>query len=244
MGWTDPESGKEYALVGMFDGTSIVDISNPKRPIVLGFINTSGDLPPGDFSGFFRDIKIVNDVAYIGAEVSEHGIQVFDLKRLRDLEGRDIFDGNNGKKVGQVLLGGDVPRIKPDLVIEGIGSSHNMVQFPEINKVMAVGFAADATDCDIGAGESVAVYDVSNPLEPQLEACLSGDYNPCVDPDDNCSYADYVHDGQCFMYDGPDIDYTGKPICVFFAETEVVLFDMETYEPFNVFMWADYAYGK
>src|SRR5690606_34485426 len=35
-GWTDPESNKEYALVGRTDGTSFVDISNPTRPVYLG----------------------------------------------------------------------------------------------------------------------------------------------------------------------------------------------------------------
>src|SRR5690606_31553003 len=32
-GWTDPETGKEYALVGRVDGTSFVDISDPANPV-------------------------------------------------------------------------------------------------------------------------------------------------------------------------------------------------------------------
>ena len=28
-GWTDPEDGKEYALVGLSNGTAFIDISNP-----------------------------------------------------------------------------------------------------------------------------------------------------------------------------------------------------------------------
>jgi hypothetical protein len=31
-GWVDPKTRKEYALVGMWDGTSIVDITNPTQP--------------------------------------------------------------------------------------------------------------------------------------------------------------------------------------------------------------------
>jgi hypothetical protein len=34
-GWVDPKNGKEYALVGMWDGTSVVDISNPSNPQVI-----------------------------------------------------------------------------------------------------------------------------------------------------------------------------------------------------------------
>ncbi|MCA9738528.1 MAG: hypothetical protein KC645_12955, partial [Gemmatimonadetes bacterium] len=35
-GWTDPESGREYALVGRYDGTSFIDITNPGAPRYLG----------------------------------------------------------------------------------------------------------------------------------------------------------------------------------------------------------------
>src|SRR5690606_1540412 len=35
-GWTDPEAGKEYALVGRVDGTSFVDISDPANPVFVG----------------------------------------------------------------------------------------------------------------------------------------------------------------------------------------------------------------
>ena len=39
-GWTDPQTNKEYALVGMSNGTSFVDISNPENPIYLGRLPT------------------------------------------------------------------------------------------------------------------------------------------------------------------------------------------------------------
>ncbi|MCH7892209.1 MAG: hypothetical protein IH921_11970, partial [Gemmatimonadetes bacterium] len=35
-GWTDPDSGREYALVGRYDGTSFVDVSDPVNPRYLG----------------------------------------------------------------------------------------------------------------------------------------------------------------------------------------------------------------
>ena len=35
-GWTDPENGKEYAIVGMEGSTAFVDVSSPTAPIVLG----------------------------------------------------------------------------------------------------------------------------------------------------------------------------------------------------------------
>ena len=35
-GWTDSTTGKEYAIIGLSNGTSFVDISNPAAPIFLG----------------------------------------------------------------------------------------------------------------------------------------------------------------------------------------------------------------
>ncbi len=42
-GWTDPQTGKEYALVGMSNGTSFVDISNPENPIFIGILTNSDE---------------------------------------------------------------------------------------------------------------------------------------------------------------------------------------------------------
>ena len=39
-GWTDPETGSDYALVGAIEGLAVVDISDPKRPVVLGMLPT------------------------------------------------------------------------------------------------------------------------------------------------------------------------------------------------------------
>jgi len=239
-GWTDPEDGSEYAIVGMFDGTSFVDITNPRKPVVLGFLETSGELPEDDFLGIWRDIKVVNNAAYIGAEVSEHGLQVFDLTRLRTLP-RPDDTGNDGTQPS----GPNVPRLEADNTITTIGSSHNIVAFPELNKVLAVGLRAISTVCDTDKAESVAVFNLDNPLEPYVEECLSGDYNICgPDTDIACTYDGYVHDGQCFVYDGPDSDYSGIPMCVFFVEKEIVLFNMESKEIINIFTYPEYAYGK
>ena len=247
-GWTDPQTGEEYALVGMFDGTSVVDITDPSDPVGLGFIETSGDLSPDDTSGFWRDMKVANNVAYIGSEIAHHGVQVFDLSRLSTLERPNAFKGkgnggDKGENVGQIPTGKQVTRLEPDLVITSAGTSHNIVQFPEVNKVLVVGLSEDSEACDVTKGESVAVFDVSDPLDPILETCLSGDYNVCT-PDKDCSYDGYVHDGQCIIYDGPDDDYKGVPICVFFVETEVVIFNMDTDAVINKFTWPDAAYGK
>jgi choice-of-anchor B domain-containing protein len=78
-GWTDPENGKEYALMGLNSHTAFIDISNPSMPILLGA------LPSATLNSTWRDIKVYQDHAFIVSEASGHGMQVFDLKRLRGI---------------------------------------------------------------------------------------------------------------------------------------------------------------
>jgi len=80
-GWTDPDTNREYALMGLNNGTAFVDITDPVNAIYLGKLptHTSGG---GDI---WRDIKVYNNYAFIVSEISGHGMQVFDLTRLRDV---------------------------------------------------------------------------------------------------------------------------------------------------------------
>ncbi len=78
-GWTDSSSGKEYALVGTSSGTAFVDISDPTQPILVG------RLPTATVNSLWRDIKVYDNHAFIVSEAPGHGMQVFDLTRLRNV---------------------------------------------------------------------------------------------------------------------------------------------------------------
>ena len=84
-GWTDPDTGKEYALVGLNSHTAFVDISNPSMPILVGA------LPTATLNSIWRDIKVYQNHAFIVSEASGHWMQVFDLTRLRDTIPPEIF---------------------------------------------------------------------------------------------------------------------------------------------------------
>ena len=86
-GWTDPELGNEIAIVSCFDGTTFVDVTDPVSPIVLGKLDTH------TVGSDWGDIKIYEDVAYIGAEAEDHGMQIFDMLTLRDLYGKRAEKG-------------------------------------------------------------------------------------------------------------------------------------------------------
>ena len=78
-GWTDPLTGREYALVGRSTGTAFVDISNPSQPIYVG------NLPTHTAASPWRGIKVFANHAFIVSEAIDHGMQVFDLTQLRDV---------------------------------------------------------------------------------------------------------------------------------------------------------------
>ena len=114
-GWTDPESGKEYALVSRNDGTAFVDITNPAMPVFVGDLPLTEGARPSNW----RDIKVYNDHAFIVSDgAGPHGMQVFDLRTLRDVQ--------------------EMPAdFSPLTVYDEVGSAHNIV----INE--ASGYAYD-----------------------------------------------------------------------------------------------------
>ncbi|HYG09343.1 MAG TPA: choice-of-anchor B family protein [Pyrinomonadaceae bacterium] len=78
-GWTDPATNKEYALMGRSNGTAFVDISDAEHPVYLG------NLPTHSVDSVWRAIKVYANHAFIVSEAEGHGMQVFDLTRLRNV---------------------------------------------------------------------------------------------------------------------------------------------------------------
>lgn len=79
-GWTDPDTHKEYALLGRTTGTSFVDISDPTNPVYLG------DLPSHTSQSWWRELKTYGYYALIVSDRNgAHGLQIFDLRQLRNV---------------------------------------------------------------------------------------------------------------------------------------------------------------
>jgi choice-of-anchor B domain-containing protein len=78
-GWMDSSSGREFALLGLKDGTGMVEITDPVSPVYLG------KLPTHTVESSWRDIKVYLNHAFIVSEASGHGMQVFDLSQLLSL---------------------------------------------------------------------------------------------------------------------------------------------------------------
>ncbi|MAZ74004.1 MAG: regulator [Flavobacteriaceae bacterium] len=92
-GWTDPDTGKEYAIIGLRNGSGYVDISDPVNPIYLGRL-TSPALD--EFWGNWHDVKVYNNHAYIVSEIDGHGMQIFDLTKLRDVTNPPVNFSDDG----------------------------------------------------------------------------------------------------------------------------------------------------
>ncbi|HYN22917.1 MAG TPA: choice-of-anchor B family protein, partial [Thermoanaerobaculia bacterium] len=86
-GWTDPQTRREYALMVLSHGASFVDVTDPTRPRWLGFLPSQSGRASGN-----RDVRVYGDYAYIVADaVGPHGMQIFDLKRLRNVSSPKTF---------------------------------------------------------------------------------------------------------------------------------------------------------
>ena len=85
-GWTDTTTGKEYAIAAMTNSTAFVDITDPINPIFLGRLDSNAG------NNYWRDVKVYNNHAFIVADnVGAHGMQVFDLTKLRGLTTEQTF---------------------------------------------------------------------------------------------------------------------------------------------------------
>lgn len=77
-GWADPETKREYAILGSTRGVQFVDVTNPTKPVYLGAL--AGKAEP---TLIWQEIEILNDHAYIVCDLSPCNLQIFDLTHLR-----------------------------------------------------------------------------------------------------------------------------------------------------------------
>ena len=139
-GWVDTQSGNEYALMGMTNGTAFVDVTDPDNPIYLGI------LPTQTVDSAWRDIKVYADHAFVVADGSgAHGMQVFDLTRLRGLMAPETFS--------------------PDVVYGDFSNAHNLA----INETTGFAFAVGTDTC----AEGLHMIDIGMPTNPMFAGCHS-----------------------------------------------------------------------
>ncbi len=142
-GWTDPISGREFALLGRRDATVFVEVTDPVSPLVLGI------LPSYDGSeSTWRDIKVYKDHAFVVVDArGANGMQVFDLTELRNVQNPPVTFSEIAH-------------------YDGIAQAHNIVINEETGYAYAVG--SSGGDCSYG----LHMIDIRDPRSPAYAGCF------------------------------------------------------------------------
>ena len=149
-GWVDSQSGNEYALMGMTNGTAFVDVTDPENPVFLG------RLPTETVNSSWRDIKAYQDHAYIVADnAGAHGMHVFDLTRLRGVMSPQTFSA--------------------DLVYGDFANAHNIA----INEDSGFAYAVGTNTCGEGL-HIIDITTPNNPLFAGCHSTVDTHDTQCV----------------------------------------------------------------
>jgi choice-of-anchor B domain-containing protein len=145
-GWTDPVTGHDISIIGRTDGAAFVDVTDPTKPRYLGdLIRTKG----ANMSSW-REIKTYKNYALIVSDGSgdHHGIQIFDLTRLRNVT--------------------TPKRFTEDAHFDA-GSIHDIAVNEASGYAYAVGTASGGERCGGGS----LMIDMHTPLKPKFAGCFA-----------------------------------------------------------------------
>jgi choice-of-anchor B domain-containing protein len=194
-GWVDRRTNREYAIMGKTNGTAFVDITNPRKPRFVAHLPTQAE----GSRRFWRDIKVYKDHAFVVSEHFNHGMQVFDLTRLREFKKQD-----------------PPATVQADTVYNGVSNTHNL----DINTESGFAYLVGTNTCGSGVENGgLHMVDIRDPKSPKFAGCAIAE--PPAAPNNN-----YVHDSQCVIYDGPDRRYRGREICFGSNEQAVIIYDV------------------
>ncbi len=197
-GWTNTNNSdgtdREFVVWGVAEGHFFIEVTNFEA-VILGFL-------PGtnDSASLWHDTKVIGDFCYMGSEAANHGMQIFDMKKLLDIDvEKDCVDDKYCK-----LLTWD--HLYKGNEAYPVDASHNIVANEESSFVYMVGGSN-------GCRGGLHIVDVSDPLNPVTAGCFGDD--------------GYVHDAQCVNYRGPDLEFqNNSEICFSFNANSVTIVDV------------------
>lgn len=173
-GWTSSD-GREFGAIGQEDGTAFIEISKAGR------ITYRGRLPQQTATSRWREIRRVGNYFIIGSEAENHGVQIFDARKLLSVTRPKTFSTTS-----DISLFKGLPS----------GRCHNVVSFEERNFAAAVGAESRWDKCKSG----LIFIDLSDPANPTSPGCAPDDWYV---QDAEC----LVYRGPDKRYDGRDICY-------------------------------------
>jgi hypothetical protein len=230
-GWVDPEPSAEgvndeYVMLGKTNGVALFRITDPVNPEFLGQIPNSS---PGQL--VWHDIKVYKDHAFIVSESVAHGMNVFDLTRLRGLGAVEAggkrmlppdrnyptaFSAHNiaiNEETGfAYIVGGNTGLVVPDQCLSGL----HMVNIQDPKNPTFAGCHAMGEGRGTGVGLGNAVLDFVDRRTGGVTGGQRIEQGP----------VSYIHDTQCVVYRGPDEDYQGKELCFNSSEDHMSIVDV------------------
>jgi choice-of-anchor B domain-containing protein len=144
-GWTDAQTGIEYALVGANNGTAFFNLSVPDHPVYLG------KLPTHTGSSVWRDVRVYANHAFIVSDNNgAHGMQVFNLTQLRGVTTPQTYTET--------------------AFVGGFGRGHTI----SINEATGYAYVAGSDACPAPTQTGgLRMYDIHNPAAPVFVGCIS-----------------------------------------------------------------------
>jgi len=203
-GWTSSE-GREIVAIGQQDGTAFAEIKNGKLVYL-------GRLPQGAGAdkSMWREIKGYKSYMVIGSEASNHGVQIFDLRKLLDVDPSQPVLFSNEEHLTSNWAEG-LP----------VGRSHNVAVNEEKNYGVATGFSP--RNGTLRAG--LVFFDLTDPANPKTLGGTGED--------------GYVHDAQCIVYRGPDTKYQERDICYGYDEDSLTMLVHPQEHAVNLQRWPE-----
>lgn len=179
-GWTDPDTGDEYALVGMENGVAFVNVTDPVNPVLTGTLRSHN---PGTRS-LWRDMKVYLDHMFVVVDgSSDNGVQIFDLTQLRGVA--------------------DPRPFAESAYYDGVSTAHNIAINEETGFAYVVGSRGGTNGPNCGVG--LHIIDIKDPLNPTYAGCFndpaSGNSNNGYTHDVQC----VIYNGPDERYQGREI---------------------------------------
>ncbi len=204
-GWTDPMTDKEYVLVAMANGTSFVDISDPSNPIMLGRLPDHNEV-------MSLAAKVFHDTGKSSwRDVKVYQNHAYMVGEEAD-QGVQVFDLTQLRDVTDPPI-----TFGETSYYGGLGNAHNIAINETSGYAYVVGSTNEISECQKGG---LHILDLTNPADPNFETCYDGD--------------GYVHDVQCVIYQGPDINYQGMEICFSSNEDTFTIYDVNAKDSIEV----------
>lgn len=211
-GWTDPLTGREYAIIGRNEGTSFVDVTNPYNPVYIGNLQ----MPETAVQSVWRDMKVYKDHVFIVADnARDHGMQVLDLTLLREYEGEPI-------------------EFEETAHYRNIRSAHNVVINEDTGYAYIVGSSGGGETC----GGGLHMVNIQDPVNPTFEGCFAdpttGRSGTGYSHDAQC----VIYDGPDEEHKGKEICIGSNETAISVADVT----DKENPIPLSTASYPDYGY--